>query len=54
VPLVRDGAPDRAHLGVAGTRSAREHHAVVQAELPPEGTRLSGGDPAIPTVFGLS
>jgi nicotinate phosphoribosyltransferase len=54
VPLVRDGAPDHAHLGVAGTRSAREHHAVVQAELPPEGTRLSGGDPAIPTVFGLS
>jgi nicotinate phosphoribosyltransferase len=53
VPLMRNGVPDHAHLGVAGTRSAREHHAAVRAELPPEGTRLSGGEPAIPTVFGL-
>jgi nicotinate phosphoribosyltransferase len=53
VPLVRDGVPDRAHLGVAGTRSAREHHAAARAELPADGTRLSGGEPAIPTIFGL-
>jgi nicotinate phosphoribosyltransferase len=53
VPLVQDGVPDQAYLGVAGTRSAREHHAMVRAELPPDGTRLSGGEPAIPTIFGL-
>ena len=53
VPLVRSGQADHAHLGVAGTRFAREHHAKARAELPPEGTRLSGGEPAIPTVFGL-
>jgi nicotinate phosphoribosyltransferase len=53
VPLMRNGVPDLAHLGVAGTRSARDHHAAARAELPPDGTRLSGGDPAIPTLFGL-
>lgn len=53
VPLMHNGVPDAEHLGVAGTRLAREHHAVVKAELPAEATRLSGGDPAIPTVFGL-
>jgi nicotinate phosphoribosyltransferase len=50
---MRNGVPDPEHLGVAGTRLAREHHAAVRAELPPDGTRLSGGDPAIPTLFGL-
>jgi nicotinate phosphoribosyltransferase len=32
-------------------RAAREHHAEVVRELPIEATRLSRGDPAIPTVF---
>jgi nicotinate phosphoribosyltransferase len=53
VPLVRTGVPDHEQLGVAGTRFAREHHAAARAELPADGMRLSGGDPAIPTVFGL-
>jgi nicotinate phosphoribosyltransferase len=53
VPLMRNGVPDHAYLGVAGTRIAREHHAAARAELPPDGTRLSGGEPAIPTIFGL-
>jgi nicotinate phosphoribosyltransferase len=51
VPLVTAGQPDHAHLGVAGVRAAREHHASAIAELPAQGTRLSGGDPAIPTVI---
>jgi nicotinate phosphoribosyltransferase len=51
VPLVTAGQADSAHVGVAGVRAAREHHAAVMRELPMNGTRLSGGDPAIPTVF---
>lgn len=51
VPLVVDGRPDPAFVGVEGTRAARAHHARVVAELPPEAMRLSGGDPAIPTVL---
>lgn len=51
VPLVVDGVPDQAFVGVAGVRAAREHHARVICELPREGLRLSGGEPAVPTVF---
>ena len=51
VPLVVDGAADPAHLGADGVRAAREHHARVVRELPPEARRLSGGDPAIPTAL---
>jgi nicotinate phosphoribosyltransferase len=51
VPLLVDGRPEAAHLGVEGVRAAREHHARVIAELPPIAMRLSGGDPAIPTVL---
>ena len=51
VPLVTAGTPDPAHVGVEGVRNAREHHARVLAELPPDAMRLSGGDTAIPTVL---
>ena len=51
VPLVVDGTPRPAHVGVEGVRNAREHHARVLTELPPEAMRLSGGDPAIPTTL---
>ncbi|GAA2748811.1 nicotinate phosphoribosyltransferase [Amnibacterium kyonggiense] len=51
VPLVVDGRIDPAFTGTAGVRAAREHHARVVAELPQVAMRLSGGDPAIPTVL---
>jgi nicotinate phosphoribosyltransferase len=51
VPLVVEGRVDPASLGVAGVSAAREHHAAVVRELPLEATRLSRGDPAIPTVI---
>ena len=51
VPLVVEGRSDPAQVGLAGVRAAREHHARVVAELPAVAKRLSGGDPAIPTVL---
>jgi nicotinate phosphoribosyltransferase len=51
VPLVVDGSTDAAHLGAEGVLAAREHHARAIAELPPDAKRLSGGDPALPTVL---
>jgi len=51
VPLMTGGSPDEQYLGPAGTLLAREHHASVKAELPPDAFRLSRGDPAIPTVY---
>jgi nicotinate phosphoribosyltransferase len=48
--LVTDGVPDPAALGPSGALAARRHHATAVAELPPEATRLSRGDPALPTV----
>ncbi|MDH2445294.1 nicotinate phosphoribosyltransferase [Amnibacterium sp. CER49] len=48
--LVTDGVPDPEALGPSGALAARRHHAVAVAELPPEATRLSRGDPALPTV----
>ncbi len=51
VPLVVDGQAQEGFLGVPGAQAARRHHATVLAELPHEAMRLSGGDPAIPTVL---
>ena len=47
VPLVRDGEV----VAATDVHSAREHHAMARAELPRDGLRLSGGDPAIPTTY---
>lgn len=47
VPLVRAGevvAPTDVH-------TAREHHSLARAELPPSAWRLSQGDPALPTTY---
>ncbi|MFZ0323437.1 MAG: nicotinate phosphoribosyltransferase [Actinomycetes bacterium] len=38
-------------MPVAGLEDARRRHAQAMSELPPDGHRLSVGDPAIPTVF---
>ena len=51
VDLVVDGEPDPAYLGAAGVAAAREHHAAVLAELPPEAFALGRGEPVIPTVY---
>ena len=51
VPLVVDGEVDARHVGAAGVQRAREHHARVVRELPPDAFRLSAGDPVLPTLF---
>jgi nicotinate phosphoribosyltransferase len=51
VPLIVKGEIDESHLGVEGTRRAREHHASAIAEMTPEAFRLRAGDPAIPTAY---
>ena len=51
VPLIVAGQVEEGFLGVAGVRAAREHHAQAIAELPSQAMRLSGGDPAVPTVL---
>ncbi|MFU0804504.1 MAG: nicotinate phosphoribosyltransferase [Pseudoclavibacter caeni] len=51
VPLMQRGEALHEHLGAAGTRAAREHHARVLEELPPNGRRMSSGEPAIPSLF---
>lgn len=50
VPLVRGGEVV-VPTGHEGVEAARERHAASRAELPASSQRLSGGDPAIPTVF---
>ncbi|PFG31621.1 nicotinate phosphoribosyltransferase [Paramicrobacterium agarici] len=50
-PLMTAGDIDDRHVGVAGTRRAREHHAMVRSELPAGAFRLGRGDPALPTTF---
>lgn len=50
-PLIIAGEIDEGHLGASGTRRAREHHAMVRAELPADAYRLGRGDPALPTTF---
>lgn len=49
--LLRDGEADARYTGPEGVRRAREHHAAVIAELPPEAFRLARGEPVLPTVF---
>lgn len=51
VPLITDGEVHREHLGVEGTRRAREHRAAAMRELPDEAFRLGRGDPVLPTIF---
>ncbi len=51
VPLITAGLADDAFRGVDGTTRAREHHASVLTELPPDALRLSRGEPAIPTIY---
>jgi len=51
VPLATAGIPDPRYLGAEGTNRAREHRAIVLAELPLDALRLSRGEPAIPTVY---
>ncbi len=51
VPLITRGEVHREHLGIEGTRAAREHRATAMRELPDEAFRLGRGDPVLPTVF---
>jgi nicotinate phosphoribosyltransferase len=51
VPLITDGEVHREHLGVDGTRRAREHRELAMGELPDEAFRLGRGDPVLPTIF---
>jgi nicotinate phosphoribosyltransferase len=51
VPLITDGEVLREHLGVDGTRRAREHRELAMGELPDEAFRLGRGDPVLPTIF---
>ena len=51
VPLLQSGEALIEHLGSAGVRNARTHHAAIKAELPVEGLRLMRGDAALPTVI---
>lgn len=51
VDLVVDGALLPGFTGAEGVRRAAERHARSLAELPPAATRLSPGDPVIPTEF---
>ncbi|MGN6763171.1 MAG: nicotinate phosphoribosyltransferase [Leifsonia sp.] len=51
VPLITDGEVHREHLGVDGTRRAREHRELAMSELPDEAFRLGRGDPVLPTIF---
>lgn len=51
VPLITDGEVHTEHLGVEGTRRAREHRELAMSELPDEAFRLGRGDPVLPTIF---
>jgi nicotinate phosphoribosyltransferase len=50
-PLITDGEVHREHLGIEGTRRAREHRELAMSELPDEAFRLGRGDPVLPTLF---
>lgn len=50
VPLIVDGEAAPSFTGIDGATGARRHHATAIAELPAEASRLSPGDPAIPTL----
>lgn len=49
--LISEGEPNPEFAGSTGLTAAREHHARAVAELPPQGRRLTRGEPAIPTIF---
>lgn len=51
VDLVIDGEVQPGFTGAEGVRRAAERHAASLAELPVAATRLSPGDPVIPTEF---
>ncbi|WP_285113317.1 nicotinate phosphoribosyltransferase [Leifsonia sp. fls2-241-R2A-40a] len=51
VPLITDGEVHTEHLGIEGTRRARDHCAMAMDELPDEAFRLGRGDPVLPTLF---
>ncbi|MDR6970078.1 nicotinate phosphoribosyltransferase [Leifsonia shinshuensis] len=51
VPLITRGEVHLEHLGVEGTRRAREHRELAMSELPDEAFRLGRGDPVLPTIF---
>jgi len=51
VDLVVDGAVQPGFTGAEGVRRASERHARSLTELPVAATRLSPGDPVIPTAF---
>jgi nicotinate phosphoribosyltransferase len=51
VPLITDGEVHPEHLGIDGTRRAREHRELALSELPDEAFRLGRGDPVLPTLF---
>ncbi|WP_166998201.1 nicotinate phosphoribosyltransferase [Paramicrobacterium fandaimingii] len=50
-PLITAGEISDRYLGASGTSIAREHHAMVRAELPADAYRLGRGDPALSTTF---
>ena len=50
VPLVVDGQVDAAWTGADGVRRAAERHRTSRAELGEHASRLSAGEPALPTV----
>ena len=49
--LMTDGEPEPQWLGPEGVRAAREHCAAAVAELPRDASRLTRGEPVIPTVL---
>ncbi|MDR2453954.1 MAG: nicotinate phosphoribosyltransferase [Bifidobacteriaceae bacterium] len=51
VAYIDHGEPDAARSGPACLPAARLRHQASRAELPPEGLRLSEGEPAIPTTL---
>lgn len=50
-PLIIEGEIQEQYAGPAGTKLAREHHALVKNELPLQALRLGRGEAAIPTIF---
>ena len=51
VTFVKDGVIDQSWTGTAGLRRATSHHQAARSALPRHATRLSHGEPAIPTVL---
>jgi len=51
VTFVENGQIDQSWTGSAGLQRAAKHHQAARAQLPRHATRLSHGEPAIPTVM---